>query len=353
MSKLSIVIPVYNGKKYISHCIENLQKQTFGDWEAFFVNDGSTDGSGTDLNKQTASDGRFHVIHQENGGTARARNAGMDQASGDYIAFIDIDDELAPNMYSKLVQLMDNTQADMGICGYYYKVENTEGSTTYLEKKTYHTCNLKSRDQIKEKLIDLLDKDMLSNIWHSLYRMDLIKERHLRYRDGHVYTEDMVFNWLFIENCNSLAVTEECLYYYVRERAGSTSEKYRDDYFAIRHKEYLQFQEFFKNMGMWNLKSREYVCRRFTERIAGCIENIFHAGKQLSEKDKWKRIQEVISDPDVREALQYAQYKSTKMKLLALPLAAQSGLLTYMVYKLVYEIRKHNPALFHKLKSSR
>ena len=353
MNRLSIVIPVYNAGRYLSSCIKNLRGQTFQDWEAVFVDDGSTDGSGSLLEELTAGEPRFHVIHQENGGTARARNAGLEKASGEYVTFMDSDDELDPELYEKLVRLMDETGADLGICGYYFKIEDAEGNSTYLEKKTYPSCFLENWEQIRPRLIDLWDQDMLSNVWNKIYRMDVIASRRLRYRDGHVYTEDRVFNRQFLENCRSIAVTQDCLYYYVRERTGSTSEKYREDSFTIRHKEYLEFQTHFKALQMWDETSKEYVCREFTERIAGCIENIFHAGRALSEREKCRRISRMITHPDVRAAVSAAKCRSRKMRILVFPIRKQSVLMTYLMYGSVYWIRKNDPVLFHKLKGRR
>ena len=354
--KLSIVIPVYNGEKYVSTCLEMIRQQTLQDWEAVFADDGSTDNSGELLDELAKTDERVKVYHQKNGGTARARNCGLDHASGQFVTFMDCDDELDPRMYETLVKLIEDTGTDMTVCGYYFKVEqavNGEVTTAYLEDKTYPDCILKGRDQIREKLVDLWDKDMLHNVWNKVYRMSLIRKKGLRYRDGHVYSEDRVFNRLFIENCDSIAVTSQCLYYYVRERVGSTSEKYWDIYFDIRHKEYIEQQEHFQHMDLWNDEAREYVCREFVERTAGCIENIFHAENALTEKDKKARIAEVISHPDVREALKYAKCRSKKMRILVMPLELQNTGLTWLVYKVVYTVRKSNPALFHRLKGKR
>lgn len=353
MNGLTIVIPVYNGSRYIAHCMADLKGQTFQDWEAIFVNDGSSDDSGELLERMARQDERFHVVHQQNGGTARARNAGLAQARGEYITFMDVDDELAPEMYAKLVRLMDDTQADMGACGYYFKIENAEGESSYLEPMTYPSCVLRGREQIRRNLVELWDKDMLSNVWNKIYRMDLIREKDLRYRDGHVYTEDRVFNRQFLENCQSIAVTDECLYYYVRERVGSTSEKYRDDLFTIRDKEYREFQTHFRNMGVWDEKAREYVSREFIERIAGCIENIFHAEGKLTEAQKRARIAEILRHPDVREAAKYARCRSLMMRILAWPIKMRLVPVIYVFYKLVYQVHQSKPELFHKLKNQR
>lgn len=351
MPKLSIVIPVYNGEKYLYSCLGNLQKQTFTDWEAIFVNDGSTDSTRDILEELAAKDKRIEIVHKKNGGTASARNAGQDKATGTYITFLDSDDELEPVMYEKLVGTMDIHNVDMAVCGYYFKVENKD-SKNYLEKNTYPSKVLRTKDEIKEELIDLWDSDMLSNVWNKIYKMKLIKEKGLRYRDGHVYTEDRVYNRQFIENCSSMAVLEDCLYYYVRERAGSTTEKFRDNYFDIRHKEFEEFQIHFKNMGVWNEKAKEYVCREFLERIAGCIENIFHADDMPSEEIK-TRIKEIINHPDAKTAAKYAKCRSAKMRIFVWPIKRCWTGGTYLMGKLIYEIRHANPALFHKLKNNR
>lgn len=353
MPELSIVIPVYNGGKYIQQCYEGIASQSFSDWEAIFVDDGSVDDSPSILDGISSSDSKVRVIHKANGGTATARNAGLDVASGKYITFLDCDDEIKGDMYEKMVDLMNSTNADMGVCGFFFKLEKDNGDTTYLEEKYYPTSCYKNQDEIKEHLVDMWDSDLLSNVWNKLYRMDLIRQKSLRYRDGHVYTEDRVFNRQFIENCNSIAFTSECLYYYVRERVGSTTERYRDDSFVIRNKEYNEFKAHYKTLGIWNEKSREYTSREFIERIAGCIENVFHAGKLLSTKEKYQRIKYMVQHPDTREAIKYAKCRSKKMRIFVLPIRWNWTPGAYLMGFTIYLIRSKNPVLFHKLKSAR
>ncbi len=350
---LSIIVPVFNGAEYICGCVENLTRQTFTKYEVIFVNDGSTDNSGALLDKIAEQNSKFKVIHKPNGGTASTRNAGLDVAVGKYVTFLDCDDELDPAIYEKMINMIERRNADMVTCGFYFKVETqSSNKNVYLEKNTYPTAFYKTRDEIKDHLIEMWDSDIMSNVWNKVYRMSLIKDKKLRYRDGHVYTEDRVFNRLFLENCESIAFTEECLYYYVRERVGSTTEKYRDDYFSIRLKEFKEFQIHFKNMGVWNDKAKEYVCREFTERIAGCIENIFHS-EEMSNREKYRKIASVIHHRDVRAAVKRARCRSIKMRIFILPVKYNWSLGTYIMGKMIYTIRKHNPVLFHKLKNNR
>lgn len=356
MPTVSVVVPVYNGEKYIKQCVDNLKAQIYSDIEVFFVDDGSKDKSGELLDYYVKNDNRFRVIHKENGGTARARNTGLDNATGKYITFLDVDDEYKPEMIEKMIKVMEKYQVELAVCGFYFKIENVKDEktvTTYLEEKKYPFSVFKSFDELKEQYIPIWDSDLFSNVWNKLYSMDAIHKYGFRFRDGHVYTEDRVFNRLYLSKCHSLVMMDECLYYYVRERTGSTTEKYREDSFTIRDKEYNEFTEHFKQLGIWNGESREYTSREFIERIAGCIENVFHAGKQKSIKEKYEIIGNMIHHKDVREAIKYAKCRSKKMRIFILPIRWNCTLGAFIFGEIIYHIRKNNPALFHKLKSKR
>ena len=92
MPEVSIIIPVYNNEAYVQKCIDSVKKQSFEDFEAIIVNDGSTDNSRSIIEALIEKDERFHLINQENQGVAAARNRGIDQAKGKYLTFIDGDD---------------------------------------------------------------------------------------------------------------------------------------------------------------------------------------------------------------------------------------------------------------------
>ncbi|MEG1313359.1 MAG: glycosyltransferase, partial [Bacilli bacterium] len=101
--KLSIIVPVYNVDKYINKCIESILAQTFTDFELLLVNDGSLDSSGSICDEYEKKDSRIKVFHKENGGVSSARNLGLENARGEWIAFVDGDDWISPEMYKKLL----------------------------------------------------------------------------------------------------------------------------------------------------------------------------------------------------------------------------------------------------------
>ena len=99
MSTISVIIPVYNTERYLRRCLDSIANQTYRDWEALCVNDGSTDGSRAILQEYADRDGRFTIIDKPNGGVSDARNVGMDAARGEYINFVDSDDLIHPQTF--------------------------------------------------------------------------------------------------------------------------------------------------------------------------------------------------------------------------------------------------------------
>lgn len=113
---VTVVVPVYNVGKYLEASVESLLAQDYPNLEILLVDDGSTDGSGAVCDKFAAGDPRVRVLHQKNQGQAAARNHGVAQARGEYTAFIDSDDYVAPNYISYMEEIMAREDAQIGIC---------------------------------------------------------------------------------------------------------------------------------------------------------------------------------------------------------------------------------------------
>lgn len=125
--KISVVIPLYNKEKQIAHTLQSVFKQTFQDFEVVIVDDGSTDGSVSEVEK--FSDSRIRLIHQKNAGVAAARNRGIEEAKGDLIAFLDADDEWKPEYLATQYQLSQK-YPDCNVFACNYEFRNTEGKVT-------------------------------------------------------------------------------------------------------------------------------------------------------------------------------------------------------------------------------
>lgn len=115
---VSVIVPVYNAAPYLTSCVQSVQVQTCSDWELILVDDGSADGSSILCDRLAAGDRRIRVIHKANAGVSAARNDGIEQAKGEYIAFLDADDLIHPQYLELLLQGIHRTGADISICGF-------------------------------------------------------------------------------------------------------------------------------------------------------------------------------------------------------------------------------------------
>ncbi|MCR5484734.1 MAG: glycosyltransferase, partial [Clostridiales bacterium] len=119
---ISVIIPVYNGEKYLGECLESITKQTaFDRLEVITVDDGSTDKTPEICGAYSEKYKNIRVIRTKNSGVSAARNRGIAEASGEFIAFVDSDDRLYPEMYERLITAARKTNADIAVCGYLYQ----------------------------------------------------------------------------------------------------------------------------------------------------------------------------------------------------------------------------------------
>ena len=120
---ISVIVPAYNIEKYIARCLESICAQTYKDLEIIAVDDGSTDNTGSIMDECAQKDNRITVIHKEHEGVSAARNAGLDNAKGEYIGFVDGDDCIDPVMYETLLDALKGNESDIAITAYDEKGE--------------------------------------------------------------------------------------------------------------------------------------------------------------------------------------------------------------------------------------
>ncbi|MCL2208530.1 MAG: glycosyltransferase [Treponema sp.] len=169
---ISIIVPVYNAGQYLEKCVNSILDQTYKNIEVILVNDGSIDESGAICDAFAEADKRVKVIHKQNGGEGSARNTGIDIAMGEYIGFVDNDDSIDPIMYESMYTKIKETNADICICGYRYKLGTDENSIVYNKVPTLNT--LSPAELWDEYLRDMLKyKLAVASIWSKLIRVNL------------------------------------------------------------------------------------------------------------------------------------------------------------------------------------
>lgn len=205
---VSVIIPVFNVAPYLREALDSVVQQTWPHLEIIIVDDGSTDGSGKICDEYRA-DARVQVIHQENRGLSAARNAGLDRAVGEYIAFLDSDDAWRPDFIRKLMGAMEN--ADIAICQ--YEVHRLKLDT----RGQIHPAAQKGFYSRKEALRALVEGTINVSVWNKLYRKELWTE--IRFPEGHNY-EDIDTTYRVFDLCSRICFLDVPLYLH-RKRPGS------------------------------------------------------------------------------------------------------------------------------------
>lgn len=192
MIKLSVIIPVYNVEDYLEKCIKSVLNQAYsGDLEIILVNDGSTDKSPIICDRYALMDRRIKVIHKKNGGLSSARNAGIDVATGNYIAFLDSDDFWIKNTINTFIERAEKTNADILVGNAVRYVHKESRFSTYPNNIKDDVNIITTRD----KLFNILDPGnrFQWHVWKCIYKAELIKNNKLYFKNGILF-EDV--EWL-------------------------------------------------------------------------------------------------------------------------------------------------------------
>lgn len=269
MELLSIIVPVYNGEKYLSRCIDSILKQTYRNIELILVNDGSKDRSLEICQEYALKDNRVHVIDKTNGGVSSARNSGIAFAHGEILTFVDCDDFIDSDMYTCLINLMGENSADIVACNYQYgkwdssntdKVYQYNGETAILKMLTQDREN----DGISVAPVDKIYKKELFN--------------STRFSEEIHVAEDIECITRVLYEATNIVKIDKTLYTYFQNDASVMHESYSEKKIWGEILCYKSLCEYFKNKNQTlyriivnrygnTLLHHFYRCRQ---------ENIFH-----------------------------------------------------------------------------
>lgn len=229
-SKLSIIIPVYNGERHIAHTVRNLLQSSYQNLELLLIDDGSTDESLALCQKLAETDPRIRVYHKENGGIGDARNFGLEHASGDYIGFCDQDDEISDEMYQKMMTRIAVDGSQAAVCGSYRQKKN--GGKVIYEQYTDYVFDT---PLITEKLLLPMlfrgfaahSNDEISicmSIWKCIISKQLIDDNKMKFHTFVTHEDDFIMLLQLFLYAEKISTLSDILYYW---NTNSESETYR------------------------------------------------------------------------------------------------------------------------------
>lgn len=205
--KVSVIVAVYNVKAYLPACVESLVSQSCAELEILLVDDGSTDGSGALCDEWAARDRRIKALHRPNGGLSAARNTGLENAAGEYIAFVDGDDRVDREMYRFLLQTAAEFSADLVMSAIVAQEETGRSFAMF--------PNAFRQRQVIDKAAAMAllchEKQISTCAWNKLYKRKLFE--HIRFPEGRVYEDKAVMHEIF-HICETIAIDKRAVYYY-------------------------------------------------------------------------------------------------------------------------------------------
>lgn len=210
-SKISIIIPIYNVKNYLSHCLDSVIQQTYENIEVILVNDGSTDESVRIAEEYVQKDNRIRLIHQENKGLSGARNTGLKEAKGDYVFYLDSDDKLVSNALELLLDAAEKHHADVVQGNFYYDYPDH----LLLNQQQQKEVEVYNRNEAMWALLE--HKTVLNFAWGKLIKTDLAKKHE--FPEGKFY-EDTFWKSQIIHDCTIYVSLKEPIHYYLQRPSG-------------------------------------------------------------------------------------------------------------------------------------
>ena len=299
---LSVIIPVYNVENYLNECLDSVTSQTLDDMEIICIDDGSTDNSPDILKEYSKKDKRIKIITKENGGQATARNLGIKEAQGEYIAFVDSDDFIEPTMFEKLYTKAKDNNLDIAMC----KIATYDNQTEEIKDNVWYYMLGVFRDFEKDIFNHKDTKEFTCHIavtpYNKIYKTTLLKENNILFPEGLIFEDEKFFYDTYLR-AKRVSIVDEFLYYYRINRKGSTVDTIKDNDFSDIVPISKLIRETFKETDNYEdykiLLSNRFIhlqLARFTQTSQKYKENFFN----LLKSD----LEEVLADRTIYDNLE-------------------------------------------------
>uniref|UniRef100_UPI004055FE8A glycosyltransferase family 2 protein n=1 Tax=Acetatifactor sp. TaxID=1872090 RepID=UPI004055FE8A len=250
---ISVIVPVYNVAEYVEECITSILCQTYEDIQIVIIDDGSSDESGKICDRIARNDNRIVVFHQENKGLSVARNRGIENAQGEYLAFIDSDDLLAPNFLEVLYTAMLRTDADIAQCDMFPFSDKQK----ILPKQRQHQNQMILTSREANQMIYIKRKSEYTVVCNKLFKKTLFKD--IRFPAGKIHEDTFTTHKIYYK-ADRIVVVESQLYFY-RHRRDSLSKtiSYRNMDMLDAYEERLRFYQELQDMELYFLCMERYM----------------------------------------------------------------------------------------------
>lgn len=295
MPKVSIIVPVYKVERYLERCVNSLRNQTLKDIEIILVDDGSPDNCPAMCDVLAKADSRIRVIHKENGGVSSARNAGLDTATGEYIAFVDSDDYIDSYMYEKMLEKAEKHSCDLVMCDCLKEFQDHSELYTHEIRTGYYSRTQLEQEYFPHLLImENVEYPATISNWLLLFRRDLAEG--IRYLTGVRYSEDLLFGAELMYRASSFFYMKGESYYHYRMNPQSATHKFVPDKWNDYLKLHEGIQESFGSCTDYDFSHQIDLCLLFF--LCNTVGDILKT-RQLNSKQKKEMALKILNTPAV------------------------------------------------------
>lgn len=293
---ISIIIPVYNVFQYLNACIQSVVNQSYRDFECILVDDGSSDGSEIICDQWELKDSRIKVIHQSNQGVSKARNRGITEAQGEYIAFIDSDDWIEENYLTALLEPIAKDVCDLSVMG---MISDYNNGTSIKSIAPKGKINFSSQNNYN--FVELERKFLLFGPCTKLYKKSIIDQYNITFNPEFSYGEDLIFNYEYLNYVTSIYVIDKAYYHYRILNSTNLSSKFNVNIFNINYFQWNILKEFHIKKQIYNIQAKDFLYTRLWGIIYDSIFLIHKHKKEYPIKAFYNFISNILSIPEIQD----------------------------------------------------
>ncbi len=299
--KLSIVIPVYNGGDLLIRTLDSLCGQTFKDFELIVVNDGSTDDTALRLAQYAEKEPRLRSYTVPNGGPARARNFGIEQAKGEYLYLCDADDLPEPVLLEKLVAEMERG-ADLAACGF-VQDEERDGKVVSSTVFTADAAKSESHTAFLAMLPELMEKQLMYVNWNKMYRMEIVRREGITFPEEYASCEDRLFNLRYFRCTERFAFLKEPLFHYYVRGDSSLVSRFLPNKFESLECFDQTLADLYQQGGAMTSEAEAVNARIFIKGVVACLISLHHPSCKLNKMEQKLFIRGMLGSSRMKNAL--------------------------------------------------
>ena len=350
----SIVMPAYGVEAYIEQAIRSIQAQTESDREIIVVDDCAKDRSGEIADREAQKDERIRVLHlEENVGLSKARNAGMKEACGSYIWFMDPDDTVDKDVLEQVRRSLEKNPAEVVMFGLVEEYYNGKGALSYTHEICPEEKFCMGKEELRKEVLSLEQQTLYGYTWNKIYSLDYMRKLNLKFETV-TLIEDIVFNVQYFMDIERLNILGIAPYHYAKRLEENLTNKFVPDYFAL-HKRRIEM--IYDQHVYWNLCTKEVkqvLGGLYGRYILSALERNCDKRSGMDHQQRYMFCRALFCQGLFEDLIPVAKADESRTLKIALRLLKwKRTMLCLLMGRGIYIVRHGFPILYSKVKSGR